>query len=331
MPTEPAYPTINADSSGVTGRSPRSRGTLFRAREAMTTGALVACGGFSILITIAIVAVLLVEAARFFEFDQITLVDYLTGTTWNPLLGGEDFGMWPLVSGTIMVTLIASAVALPLGLITAVYLSEYAHPRIRATVKPVLEVLAGIPTVVYGFFALTIISPYFLQGVASIFTSGPDENVFDLYNSTAAGIAVGIMCLPTVVSLSEDALRAVPRSLREGAHGLGATKFDVSVRVVVPAALSGVIAAFLLAIARAVGETMIVALAAGGAAQLALDPTEGSQTMTAYIVQIFLGDATFGSVEYHSSYAIAATLFIMTLALTILGNIVLRKFREAYD
>ena len=314
-----------------TKHTPRRQGALFRAREHAIFAALVACAAFSIFVTIAIIAVLFSEAARFFSLPDVSIVEFLTSTEWNPLQGTDrSYGMWPLVTGTLMVTAISALVSVPLGVITAIYLSEYARPRVRAVLKPILEILAGIPTVVYGFFALTIITPIFLQKPIELITGKPGASVFELYNSTAAGIAVGIMCLPTVVSLSEDALRAVPRSLREGAYGLGATRFDVAVRVVFPAALSGIVAACILAIARAVGETMIVAIAAGQSAQIATDPTQGSQTMTAYMVQIFLGDATFGSVEYHSSYAVGATLFTMTLALTLIGNWVLRRFREVY-
>lgn len=213
------------------------------------------------------------------------------------------------------------AVALPLGLITAIYLSEYAPARVRDVLKPVLEVLAGIPTVVFGFFALTVITPglqWFHDG-------------FGVYNATSAGLAVGIMCLPIVCSLTEDALRAVPRNLREAAYGLGATRFEVSLKVVVPAALSGIIAAFLLAIARAVGETMIVALAAGSTPMLTADPREEIQPMTGYMVQIFLGDTSNFDIEYLSSYAVGSTLFIMTLILTLIGNYVRVKYRQAYE
>jgi len=302
---------------------------LRKVRESLIFSSLILCAAFSILITTSIVYILFIESYHFFtEFEQVSLWGYLTGLEWNPLLGADKkFGMWPLVTGTLMVTAIAAVIALPVGLITAVYLSEYAPTRVRAVLKPVLEILAGIPTVVYGFFALAIITPA-LRSSSEALTG---DKIFDYFNSTSAGIAVGILCIPTVCSLSEDALRAVPRALREGAYGLGATKFDVSVKVVVPAALSGVIAAFLLAIARAIGETMIVALAAGGMARLATNPAEGSQTMTAYMVQIFLGDAPHGSVEYYSSYAIGGTLFVITLFLTLVGNFILKKFREEYE
>jgi phosphate transport system permease protein len=237
------------------------------------------------------------------------------------------------VSGTLLVSVIAASFALPIGLISAVYLSEYASPRVRATLKPALEILAGVPTVVYGFFALTVITPLLQKANPFLATFGsPDAPIaFGNYNAMAAGLATGIMILPIVCSLSEDALRAVPRSLRDGAFALGGTRFDVSVKVVVPAALSGIVAAFLLAISRAVGETMIVALAAGGVAQITANPTAEVQTMTAYMVQIFLGDAPAFGVEYKSSYAVAATLFVMTFVLTMIGQYILRRFREEYD
>jgi phosphate transport system permease protein len=284
--------------------------------------ALFGCAVFSIGTTLAIIVVLFSETARFFVHDEVSLWEFLTGGKWSPLLGAEKhFGIWPLICGTLLVTGVAAVVALPLGLVTAVFLSEYAPRRLRAVVKPILEILAGIPTVVYGFFALTIITPSlrFLHGG------------FEVYNAASAGLAVGIMCLPIVSSLSEDALQAVPRSLREGAYACGATKFDVSVKVVVPGALSGIMAAFLLAIARAIGETMIVSLAAGGLARLTADPRESVQTMTAYMVQIFLGDASQLGVEYYSAYAVAATLFVLTFIITIVSHRVLLRFREAYE
>ncbi|MSR44854.1 MAG: phosphate ABC transporter permease subunit PstC [Phycisphaerales bacterium] len=280
----------------------------------------------SVVTTIAIVGVLAGEAWGFFSMaDQpdISLWSFVTGLEWSPLLGARPaFGVLPLVAGTLLVTAIAGCFALPIGLLTAVYLSEYASSRTRTILKGVLEILAGVPTVVYGFFALTFITPYLLQ---------PLSSGFGTYNAMSAGIAVGIMILPIVCSLSEDALRAVPQSLRDGAYALGSTKFDVSAKVVVPAGLSGVIAAFLLALTRAIGETMIVALAAGGLAQLTANPAEQVQTMTAYMVQIFLGDAPAAGVEYKSSYAVAFTLFLITFVLTWSGAIILKRYREEYD
>src|SRR5690606_5485749 len=230
----------------------------------------------------------------FFQIDEATFSNFIGSTRWNPLLGGEkSFGIWALISGTMLITVIAMAIALPLGLITAIYLSEYAPKRVRNILKPVLEILAGVPTVVYGFFALMTITPI-LQWL---------HDGFSVYNAASAGIAVGILCLPTVCSLAEDALQAVPRSLREGAYGLGGTRFDGSGKVAVPAALGGIIRAFLLAIARAGGETMVVALAAGSLPQMTVDPREQVQTMTAFMVQMASGDVSNYETEYYSMYA----------------------------
>ena len=281
---------------------------------------------FSILVTTLIIGILAYETARFLQ--DVSVVDFLTGLEWNPLLGAErHFGIWPLIVGTLLVTLVAAVFALPIGLVTAIFLSEYAPPWLRAILKPILEVLAGIPTVVYGFFALIVITPA-LQELGRLVTG---ENTFGAYSAGAAGIAVGIMILPIVTSLSEDAIRAVPKGLRDGAFALGSTKFDTSVKVVVPAALSGIMASYLLAITRAVGETMIVALAAGGLAQMTVLPWEQVQTMTAYMVQIFLGDAPATGVEYKSSFAVAGVLFLMTFLLTFAGYRILLRFREEYE
>ena len=291
-------------------------------RERLIVAMLALAATFSIFVTGTIIVILTKETLGFFAFPDVTLGEFFGSFEWNPLLGSEKhFGIWPLVSGTLLVMAIAASFALPIGLITAVYLSEYASPRVRSVLKPALEILAGIPTVVYGFFALTVITPM-LQKLTPAFGS---------YNAMSAGLATGIMVLPIVCSMSEDSLRAVPRSLRDGAFALGGTRFDVSVKVVIPAALSGIVAAFLLAISRAVGETMIVALAAGGIAQITANPAAEVQTMTAYLVQIFLGDAPATGVEYKSSYAVAAMLFVMTFALTMVGQWTLRRFREEYD
>ena len=285
---------------------------------------LIASAVFSIGITCTIVVVLSKEAFAFFQQPEVTVLDFFTSTVWSPdpQLGDvQSFGIWPLVSGTLLVTLVAMAVALPLGLVTAIFLSEYAPPRLRATLKPALEILAGIPTVVYGFFALTVIN-------AGLRWMHPG---FREFNPTSAGIAVGFLCLPIVSSLTEDALRAVPRSLREAAYGVGGTKFDVSVKVVVPAALSGIVAAFLLAFSRAIGETMIVALAAGSLARMTADPREPIQTMTGYMAQMVGGDVSHFGLQYLSLYAVAATLFLMTFALTIIGHRIRLRYREAYQ
>ena len=283
---------------------------------------LFGCALFSIAITFSIMVVLARETLHFFSLGEVTLGEFLTGLEWNPLLGAKKhFGIWPLICGTMLVTVVASLVALPCGLLTAIFLSEYAPRRLQAVLKPLLEILAGIPTVVYGFFALTVITPA-LQSI---------HDGIEVYNALSAGLAVGIMTLPIVSSLSEDALQAVPRAMREGAYALGATKFEVSVKVVTPAALSGILAAFFLAITRAIGETMIVALAAGGLAQLTADPRQSVQTMTAYMVQIFLGDTSNFGPEYFSAYAVAAVLFIMTILLSIVSHFILKRFREVYE
>jgi phosphate transport system permease protein len=302
--------------------TPRSAAARDR-RERAVRGALFASALLSVATTATIIGILASETIRFFGMPGVSVTDFLFGTTWTPLLGADKhFGIWPLLCGTFLVTAIAAAFALPVGLIAAIYLSEYARPRVRAAVKPALEVLAGIPTVVYGYFALTVITPFLHDHVSERFGT---------FNALGAGIAVGIMILPIVASLSEDALRAVPRSLRDAAFALGGTRFDVSVKVVAPAALSGIMASWLLAITRAIGETMIVALAAGGMAAMTLSPTAEVQTMTAYMVQIFLGDAPATGVEYRSSYAVATVLFVVTLGLTLVGNLILRRFREEYD
>ena len=324
-----AAPTNSALLAVQAARRGRVRSTVARdARERLVRGALALAALFSVAITAAILFTLAWETWNFIALPEVRLTDFLLGTTWSPLLGAErHFGIWPLVCGTLLVAGVGAAFALPVGLVSAIYLSEYAPPRVRATLKPVLEVLAGVPTVVYGFFALTVITPG-LQWVCRTVFGDP---VFPGYNATGAGLAVGVMILPIVCSLSEDALRAVPRSLREGAYALGGTRFDVSVRVVVPAALSGIMASFFLAITRAIGETMIVALAAGGLAHMTLNPASEVQTMTAYMVQIFLGDAPAFGIENLSSYAVAAVLFVFTLGLTVTGNALLRAFREEYE
>ncbi len=322
--------TLSAGNYGAKAAAAAQRGVprSVAARkwtERCIRGSLFLTATLSVVTTFTIIVILLKQTVSFFDTEEATVLDFLLGTEWSPLLGAEKhFGIWPLVCGTFLVTVIAAAFALPVGLVTAVYLSEYAKPRVRAILKPVLEVLAGVPTVVYGFFALSVITPG-LQLLNNPYFE------FGGYNAMSAGLAVGIMILPIVCSLSEDALRAVPRSLRDGALALGATRFDVSVRVVVPAALSGIVAAFLLAITRAIGETMIVALAAGGLARITFKPWDETQTMTAYMVQIFLGDAPANGVEYKSSYAVAFVLFVITLGMTLLGNLILRKFREEYE
>jgi phosphate transport system permease protein len=273
---------------------------------------------FSVLITVAIIGVLARETAAFFNFPEVTFRKFFLSTEWFPQYG--DFGIWPLICGTLLVAAVAIATALPLGLITAIYLSEYSPRRVRAALKPTLEVLAGIPTVVYGLFAVTVITP----GLQRI------HEEFQSYNALAAGLAVGVLCLPIVSSLCEDALQAVPRALRDGALGLGATKWDVSIKVVVPAAFSGIVSATLLAISRAVGETMIVALAAGNLPKLTVDVRQQTQTMTGYMAQVVGGDVSNFDVEYYSLYAVAATLFVITFTLTAVGQWIRKRYREVY-
>jgi phosphate transport system permease protein len=277
------------------------------------------CAAISTLITVGIVAVLLRETLGFFA--EVSIVEFLTNTQWTPLYVEKNFGILPLAAGSFMVAVGAAVMAVPVGLLTAIFLSEYAGVRLRAVLKPMLEILAGIPTVVYGYFALTFITPL----IRSAF---PETDVF---NAASASIVVGVMIIPTVASLSEDALRAVPAALREGAYGLGATKLEVSTRVVVPAALSGVIASFILAISRAIGETMAVTIAAGALPNLTLNPLESIETMTAYIVQASLGDTPHGTIEYKTLYAVGMTLFLITLGMNVLSQWVLSRFREEYQ
>lgn len=276
--------------------------------------------GISILTTIGIVIILLTESAGFFR--SVPFLDFITGTKWTPLFSAsqQSFGVLPLVAGTLMITGIASLVALPVGLFSGIYLSEYAPARVRAVIKPVLEVLAGIPTIVYGFFALTFVTPLlrsFIPGMS-------------YFNALSAGIVVGIMIIPMISSLSEDAMSAVPRSIRDAAYALGATRLEVALKVVVPAALSGIIASFVLGLSRAIGETMIVTMASGGLANLTWNPLESMQTLTAYIVMVTNGDTSHGSVEYYTIYAVGLLLFVMTLCMNLLAGYIRKKFREEY-
>jgi phosphate transport system permease protein len=278
------------------------------------------CAALSVVTTLAIIYVLLDEAIGFFR--EVSMFEYAFGTEWSALIEPRSFGVLPLVWGTVMVAGIAAVIALPIGLGAAIYLSEYATANVRDVLKPTLEVLAGVPTIVYGFFAVNWVTPQ-LQRLF-----GDDVSFF---NAASAGIVVGIMVIPMVSSLSEDAMHAVPASLREGAYGLGGTKFEVSTRIVVPAALSGIVASFILAISRAVGETMAVVLAAGSTPNLALDPFESFQTMTAFIVQVALGDAEAGTIEYQALFAVGITLFLMTLAMNVLSQALLARFRDVYQ
>ena len=277
------------------------------------------CAFVSILTTVAIIWILARESWAFFQ--QVNVLSFLTGTRWTPLLEPRSFGVLPLLGGTLLVVAGAALVSLPLGLASAMYLSEHASERMRGTLKPILEVLAGIPTVVYGYFALTFITPLLARYL-------PDIQVF---NAASASIVVGIMILPTVASLCDDAFRAVPQSLRFAGHALGATDLEVTTQVVFPGALSGVLASFVLALSRAIGETMAVTLAAGATPKLTANPLESIQTMTAYIVQVSLGDTPAGTIEYQTIFAVAALLFVITLGMNILANRVLHRFREVYE
>ncbi len=283
------------------------------------SGLLLLCAAVSVLTTIGIVAVLVTEAAAFFA--RVSPIEFLTGTRWAPLVEPRQFGVLPLLAGSALIAVGAAVIALPIGLLSAIYLSEYAPARVRAIVKPTLEVLAGIPTVVFGYFALTFITPL-LRGV------WPQT---ELFNAASASIVVGLMIVPLISSLSEDALSAVPRTLREGAYALGATRLEVATRTVVPAALSGIVASFILALSRALGETMAVVIAAGATPRLTLNPLEGVQTMTAYIVQVSMGEVPVGTVEYRTLFAVGLTLFAITLGMNIVSGWVLRRFRQVYE
>ena len=273
----------------------------------------------SVLTTAGIIIVLAVETFEFFR--AVPLVEFLTGTEWTPLFASPRFGVLPLIAGTVLVSAIAMAVALPMGLLSAIYLSEYAPEPLRRVVKPVLEILAGVPTVVYGYFALMFVTPL-LQRVFPQMAG---------FNALSPGIVMGIMILPLVSSLAEDAMRAVPSGLREGAYALGATKMQTALQVVVPAALSGITAAFILAVSRAVGETMIVAIAAGQQPRLTASPFVPLETMTAYIVQVSLGDTPQGTLEYRTIFAVGMLLFLMTFALNLASTWLRERFREEYS
>lgn len=278
-------------------------------------------GAISILTTLGIVYELTKEALLFFRSPVVSLVEFFTGTAWQPQIG--QFGILPLVTATLVTSIIAMLIALPVGLGSAIYLSEYASERTRDAIKPTLEVLAGVPTVVYGYFALTFMTP-FLRAIFG-------RDVVSIYNMASAGIVIGILIVPLVSSMSEDALSAVPRSLRMASYALGATRFETALRVVVPAALSGLSAAFIVSISRAIGETMIVAIASGAVAKFTLNPFEAAETMTGHIVRISGGDLSYNSIDYNSIFAIGLVLFFMTLSLNIFSQWVVRRFREVYE
>ena len=287
-------------------------------KERIVHAGLLLCALISILTTIGIVLTLVIESFGFFR--EVSPLEFVSGTRWAPILKPRSYGVLPLVAGTILVAGIAIAVAVPVGLSIAIFLSEYASNSVRKILKPILEVLAGVPTVVYGYFALTLVTPQ-LQRII------PDLLIF---NALSAGVVMGLMIIPMVSSLSEDAMVAVPRSLRQAAYALGATRLEVALRVVVPAAISGIVASFLLAFSRAIGETMLVTIAAGATPTMALNPLESIQTMTAFIVQLSLGETAHGSLEFRTIFAVGLMLFLTTLAVNILGNIVVRRWRQEY-
>jgi phosphate transport system permease protein len=277
------------------------------------------CALISVATTVGIVVALFVPAFEF--FGEVSIVDFFTGTEWAPLFEPARFGVLPLIGGTLVVTGIASIVAMPLGLGAAIYLSEYAGQRTRGILKPALEILAGIPTIVFGYFALTFMTPLLRDLGIQV----------DIFNPLSAGLVMGVMLMPIVASLSEDAMAAVPRDLRDGAYALGSTKVQVATRVVVPAAVSGIVASFVLAISRAIGETMIVLIAMGQQARLTFDPREAAEAMTAFIAATGAGDVPTGSIEYKTIFAVGATLFVLTLVMNVVAIRLVRKYREVYE
>ncbi|MFI0428695.1 phosphate ABC transporter permease subunit PstC [Mariniflexile sp. HMF6888] len=290
-----------------------------KTKELIIEKSLFASSLITIAVTIGIILVLSIEAVQF--FSEVSIIDFITDTQWTPLFTEKHFGILPLLSGTLLTSFIAIAVALPIGLSISIYLSEYAPKSFRKSIKPLLELLASIPTVVYGFFALVVVTPYLQQIIPNL--SG--------FNSLSAGLVMGIMIIPYISSISEDALHAVPQSLREASFGMGATKLQTAFKVIVPAASSGIIVSIILAISRAIGETMIVAVAAGQQPRLTLDPTVPVETITAYIVQVSLGDVQHGSLEYRTIFAAGITLFVFTFLLNTLSYRIRKKYREKYE
>jgi phosphate transport system permease protein len=301
------------------GRRTLGRNSTRDAREAIIRALLFGAAAISLLTTAGIVISLFAEALQFFQ--HVSLFEFLGSTEWTPLFENQKFGIWALISATVTTSVIAMLIAVPLGLLAAIYLSEFASRRAREILKPILEVLAGVPTVVYGFFALLFVTPLLKNIIPALST----------YNALSAGLVMGIMIMPLVTSLSEDSMSAVPLALREGAYGLGATRFEVAVKVVFPAALSGIVASVILGLSRAVGETMIVAIAAGQNPNFSFNPTESMATMTSYIVQVSLGDTPAGSLAYQTIFAVGATLFVMTFTMNAFSQWFVRKFREVYD
>lgn len=280
---------------------------------------LMAVSAITVAVTALIVVLLFTETFQF--FSEVSIVEFFTGTKWTPTLKPQHFGILPLVTGTLMIAVGSSIISLPIGLGSAIYLSEYANPKVRQVIKPLLELLAGVPSIVYGFFALTTITP-FLQSIL------PNTEVF---NAASASIAVGIMTIPMVASLSEDAMMAVPDSIRKGAYALGATKFEVSTKVIIPATISSIASAFVLAVSRAIGETMIVAIAAGQNPTMSLNPLHSIQTMTGFMVNLALGDIQQGTLEFKTIFAVGALLFTMTLLMNLTARAIVKKFQEVYQ
>jgi len=298
---------------------------LLAVQEYAVTGFLFACAALTVLTTAGIVVVLGVETLAFFRTSKVGVLDFLTGTVLRPDADPPLYGVLPLAWGTFVVAAGSSLVALPIGLLSAIYLSEYAPRRVRGVLKPALELLAGVPTIVYGYLALLLVTPLLKAAFE------PLGLRVETFNALSACVVVGVMIIPMVSSLSEDVLSAVPRGLREAAYGLGATKFEVSTRVVLPAGLSGVVASFILAVSRAIGETMAVVLAAGMRPQITLNPLTSIETMTTYIVAVTGGEASYGSPKYYSLFAVGMALFVVTLGLNVLSGLVLRRYREVYQ
>lgn len=290
-----------------------------RSTERLIEKGLAFSGVVTILTTLGIIWVLFSESWLFFK--EVSLIDFLTDTEWTPLFTNKRYGILPLLSGTLLTTLIAVLTAMPLGVVIAVYLSEYAPKKFRLTIKPALEILAAVPTVVYGFFALTVVTPFLQKFIPSLGT----------FNALSAGLVMGIMIIPLISSLSEDALNAVPKSLREASFGMGATRFQTAFKVVVPAASSGIMVSIILAVSRAIGETMVVAIAAGQQPTLTFDPRSTVETITAYIVQVSLGDVQHGSLEYRTIFAAGITLFLFTFGLNHISYRLKKKFQEHYE
>ncbi len=319
MPTLDRPLTIKSGVSNFASPTkPRSRRLAHKLRERFIELLLLLAAASSVLITLAIVGVLVVESAAF--FSHVSLVDFLTDTQWTPLFENAHYGILPLLAGTLTVTLVALAVAMPLGTISAIWLSEYASHGVRETLKPMLELLGAVPTVVYGYFALLFVTPL-LQKLM------PDLPGF---NMLSAGLVIGIMVIPYVSSLSEDAMHAVPMHIREGSYAMGATRMQTALRVIVPSSFSGITAAYILSISRALGETMVVAVAAGMQPNLTFNPTEPAATITAYIVQVSLGDVPHGSIGYQSIFAAGLALMLLTLVFNIGGYVLRKRYREAY-